>query len=356
MLYKIARKLTTEYIDDLSFADRTGGMVRVMNDSRKGEKTYPIEVNQDKVLGDMQYLRRLVPDTDLKSLMYWEMGSSPSVVANHNMYYDVEAQLKLVCWFNYQRVDPDMYDPSYMVAEIIQAIPFSIGSFECLTAVTCAFAGEDENKGEIFSAYTYTEPESQFFKYPYDYFVLTFDISYRVVRTCFEEGLSSLPVDPVLIYMSRDDAKVVTVAGVSGREYQTYIYASDLTVITDRALHEYSGEDFDFSFTPKAGFDSLFRIDYGREYLRKIDVSNYDVFNITIPSDTNIRLEYIDLSDNDIVVAAYLNALILHCYNTDVNDGFMDISGGVNAAIVDIVTLAYITDMTTNRGWTITHN
>lgn len=356
MLYKVARKLTTEYLDGLTFADRTGGLVRVMNDHRKGEKSFPVEVNQDKVLGDNQYMRELVPDTDLKSLMYWELGSTPTVVEDHNLWYGVEAELKLVCWYNYQLVDPDMYDPAYLIAEIVQNIPFKVGSFECLTAVTCAYAGEDGNKGDIFSAYTYTEPESQFFKYPYDYFVLNFDISYRVVRSCFEEGLSTLPVDPVLITMSGNDVKTIDVYGVSGKEYQIYSYASDGTVLIARALHEYSGESQAYTVTPAAGLVSYFSVDYGREYLRGIDASDQDITNITIPDDDNIRLEYVDLSDNAIVTEAFLIALIDHLYDTEVNDGTLDISGGTNAAIVNIVTLAQITDMTTNRGWTITNN
>jgi len=359
MLYKIARKLTTTYLDGLSFADRTGGLVRVMSDAR-GKKdtlrTYPCEVNQDKVLGDNQYMRKLIPDSDKKSIMYWELGSAPVVVEDHNAYDIYEAGLKLVCWFNYQKVDPDMYDPAFLIAEIKQAIPFKIGSFECLTVVTCNCTGEDGNKGEIFSPYTYHEPESQFYKYPYDYFVLNFDISYRVARNCYEEGLSTLPVDPILISFSQDDAKVFNIAGVSGREYQTKIYADDLTVITAKALHEYSGEDQQISFTPEVGQDSYFRLDYGREYLRKIEAVSQNVINITIPSDTNIRLEYIDLSDNDIIIEAYFIALVLHLYNTGVNNGTLDISGGANVAITDGVTLAYITEMTTNRNWTITHN
>jgi len=35
MLYKVARKITTTYLNGLSFADRTGGLVRIMNDHRK---------------------------------------------------------------------------------------------------------------------------------------------------------------------------------------------------------------------------------------------------------------------------------------------------------------------------------
>jgi len=328
----------------------------MVNDHHKTEKTYPIEVNQDKVLGDMQYLRRLVPDSDLTSLMYWEVGSDPSVVEDHNGYDIMEAQLKLVCWYNYQKVDPDMYDPSYLIAEIKSQIPFKIGNFECLVAVTCSLAGEERNDGSIFTQYTYNDPESQFFKYPYDYFVLTFDIGYRVVRGCESEGLSSLPVSPVLITMTGNDAKTVSLFGVSGREYQIYGYADDLTVLIDRALHEYSGEWQDYTVTPKAGTTSYFRLDYGREYLRGIDMSDQDISDITIPDDDTIRLEYVDLSDNAIATEASLVALIDHLYDTEVNGGELDISGGTNAAITNVVALAQITEMTTNRGWTITKN
>jgi len=136
MLYKVARKLATTYLDTLSFADRTGGLVRVMHDHRVAEKTYPMEVNQDKVVHDEQTMRRLVPNSDLTSVMYWEQVGSPTIVEDHNEWYGVEATLKLVCWYNYQLVDPDLYDPAYLVAEVISAIPFSIGSFECLAGVT----------------------------------------------------------------------------------------------------------------------------------------------------------------------------------------------------------------------------
>jgi len=360
MLYKIARHIKTEYLDSLSFADRTGGLVRLMNDHRKGEKSFPVEVNQDKVLGDMQYLRGLTPDSTKKSIMYFEQNGAPNVVEDHNEWYGVEATLSLVCWFNYQEVDPDMYDPAYLEAQIVSAIPFKLGSFECLTAVTCAFAGQDHNDGSIFTKYTYNEPESQFFKYPYEYFVLNFDISYRVVRVCDENDIENLPVDPVLIYMSGNAAKTASVAGVSGKEYQLRIYALDGTDITSQALHEFSGEYQDYTVTPKVGVDSLFKIDYGRMYLRKINMPAQDVYRIDIPalpSDASecLRFEYIDLSGNAIVSESYFTLLIAYLYFSDINNGTLAIDGGTNAAITDVVSLAYLTVMAT-RGWTITKN
>jgi len=249
-----------------------------------------------------------------------------------------------------------MYDPSYLIAEIKSTIPFKIGNFDCLVAVTCAFAGEERNDGSVFTQYSYNTAESQYFTYPYDYFVLTFDIGYRVVRGCEEENLSNLPVSPVLITMTGNTAKTVSLYGVSGREYQIYGYADDLTVLIDRALHEYSGEWQDYTVTPKAGTSSLFRLDYGHEYLRGIDMANQNVTSITIPDDDAIRLEYVDLSDNAIAVESVLVALIDHLYDTEVNDGELDISGGTNAAIVDVTALAQIATMVTNRGWTITKN
>lgn len=360
MLYKIARKIQTTYLDTLSFADRTGGLVRTMNDARKGEKAYPIEVNQDKVVGDNQYLRHLVPNSNLTSVMYFEQTGSPTVVEEHNGWYGVEASLSLVCWFNYQKVDPDMYDPAYLVSEIVSAIPLKLGNFECLAAVTCSFSGEEPNDGGIFDKYTYSDAESQYFKYPYEHFVLTFDIGYRVVRDCEEEGLSDLPVDPVLILMSGNDAKTVTIAGVSGKEYQIRAYDANDTDLLALALHEFSGENQDYTVTPTAGLASTFRLDYGREYLRKIDMADSDIYGITLPdkpadADACLRLEYIDLSGNAIVDEAYFTALIDYLYFSGMYDGTLKIDGGTNAAITDVVSLAYLTVMTA-RGWTITKN
>ena len=359
MLYKIARKIKTDYLDGLSFADRTGGLVRMMTDARNGvTSTYPIEYNQDKVLGDAQYMRRLVPNSNKKSVMYFEMGSSPVVTERHNNWYQCESTLKLVCWFNYQEVDPDMYSPEYLIAEIVQTIPFKLGNVECLVGVTCTFAGQDSNDGSIFSRYSYNEAETQFFKYPYDYFVLNFDIDYRVVTDCYDNDLDEVPVDPVLISLAAggSPSKTITVIGVSGKEYQTRVYDANDISILEQTLHEYSGEDQDFTFPPAVLGNSFFRLDYGREYLRAIKCPLQDVNAITIPDDDNIRLEYIDLSDNNIATEQYLIDLIDHCYDTEVNDGYMDISGGTNAVIADVTALAQITTMVDDRGWTITHN
>ena len=361
MLYKIARKIQTSYLDGLSFADRTGGLVRVMNDSRKSERSYPVEVNQDKKLGDNQYLRHLVPDSSLTSVMYFEQTGSPRVVEEHNNWSLYEGSLSLVCWFNYQKVDPDMYDPSYLKAEIKNAIPFKIGKVGCINTITCSISGDSENDGGIFDKYSYTDSESQYFKYPYEYFVLELDISYRLVNDCYEEGLSDLPVDPVLILMSGNDAKTVTVAGVSGREYQLRAYDTNDADLIAQSLHEYSGEVQDYTVTPNAGLNSVFRIDYGREYLRKIDMSDQDVYGITIPSKPStykecLRFEYIDLSDNKIVSEAYFTSLIDYLYFSEIKGGTLKIDGGTNAAITDVVSLAYLTVMETTRNWTITKN
>ena len=356
MLYKIARKIKTDYLDSLSFADRTGGLVRVMNDHRKSEKSYPIEFNQNKVLGDNQYMRKLVPDSRYKSVMYFEQGSSPTVTEQHNNWYGVEAQLKLVVWFNYQEIDPDMYDPTYLISEVVQAIPFKIGNFECLVGVTCSYAGQDTNDGSIFSQYTFNEPESQFYKYPYDYFVLNFDVSYRVVTNCYQEDLSLLPIDPVLITMKSGANKSLQISGVSGKEYQIEVYGTGDVTITASALHEFSGALQTYSYNNAVVASSYVKIDYGREYLRSIDVPDMQVTNITIPDDDNIRLEYIDLSGNNIVTEQYLIDLVDHLYDTEVNNGTLDISGGTNAAMTDLPTLAKMADMIATRGWTITNN
>lgn len=356
MLYKIARKLTKDYLDGLSFADRTGGLVRTMLDNRKGEKSYPVENNQDKELGDKQYMRRLVPDSNLTSLMYWEVGSPPTVVETHNRRDEVEASLKLVCWFNYQKVDPDMYDPAYLIAAITNVIPFHIGNFECLAAVTCTYAGQDANDGGVFTKYTYNEPESQFYKYPYDYFVLNFDVSYWVVKDCHEKSIASLPVSPVMIYASGNADKVFTVAGVSGREYQFRVYAGDETTLRALALHEFSGENQNYEITPKVGQLTIFRLDYGREYLTRIDMPEQGVTHIVIPSDLNIRLSYVDLSENNIISEGYLMNLINHIYDTEVNEGYLDISGGTNAPITFVNTLAKIDELINDRGWEVLYN
>lgn len=358
MLYKIARKLTDDYIDTLSFADRTGGLVRVMKDSRKGGKTFPVEINRDKAVGDMQYLRALTPDSTKKSIMYWEVGSPPDLIEAHNAYNSYQATLKLVCWFNYQKVDPDMYDESFLIAEIKKTIPFKIGSFDCLAAVTCNHEGQDENKGDIFSAYTYNEQETQFFTYPYDYFVMNFEITYRVVNDCYDEGLSDIPADPLLISLSAGGApsKTITVAGVSGKEYQTMVYDVNNIPVLAQALHEYSGEDQDITFPPAGIGNSFFRLDYGVEYLRSIKCPLQDVNAITIPDNDNIRLEYVDLSVNAIATEQYLIDLIDHCYSLGTYDGEIDISGGTNAAITNVTALAQIATMVNSRGWTITYN
>lgn len=360
MLYKIARKIKTEYLDSLSFADRTGGLVRTMNDHRKGEKKYPIEINQDKELGDNQYLRHLVPDSNLKSVMYFEMNNPPSLAESHNSWDLYEAGLSLVCWFNYQKVDPEMYDPSYLISEINAAIPFKIGKIGCINTVTCDFAGQDHNDGAIFDKYTYTESESQFFKYPYEYFVLNFDISYRIAKDCSEEDISDITIDPVLLYISRDDDMELTIGGVSGKEYQLHIYASDNTDITAKSVHEYSGEDNIISVTPIAGKDTILKIDYGQEYLRKIDVSDKYIIGLTIPNkpltmEECLQISYIDLSDNDIIDESYFTALIDYLYFSEINNGTLLLDGGSNAAITDVVSLAYLVVLA-SRGWTITNN
>jgi len=117
-----------------------------------------------------------------------------------------------------------------------------------------------------------------------------------------------------------------------------------------------SGEAQDHTFTPKAGLISSFWIGYGKEYLRKIDAIDQDIYQISISSDDTTRLEYVDLSNNKIIADIFLNDLVSHLYNTGVCGGYLDISGGTNASITDIVTLAYILEMVTNREWTIDKN
>lgn len=167
-------------IETLNFVDKIAGVVKPVTytDKEGNEKTFPVAVGGETPCNPGDYTD-LVPDSKKISIIYFEDGGIDVINAGCN-YVDCEATLKLVCWCNLARINADYRDAQALKIRIIQAIPKRLANSDWATKILVLFAGEETKGKDIFSQYSYSEPDSQYLMYPYDYFALNYRIRYSI--------------------------------------------------------------------------------------------------------------------------------------------------------------------------------
>lgn len=185
-------------IENLPFMDRTAGLVRIVKRQEVGEKgtivkTFPVDCDvsqKDCVSGKYT---DLIPNTKYKSIHYFEdMGVTPS--GQDQLNFDFDARLRLVGWLNLQKLGKTTCSVSHLaIAAILKKI--SSGNFNSFpfTRIQIKCSGIEPKTAAIFSKYSYAEEISQYLLYPYDYYAMNFNVSFRVPYKCIDDWQSSLP-------------------------------------------------------------------------------------------------------------------------------------------------------------------
>lgn len=171
MLYDIG-EIFKGYLSTIDWADRVGGLVQ------------PISPGEDKVfpayLSEGRYTE-MTPDSKLKSVLYVEGVGEPNIDEMTSRRYKASARVRVVCWYNLKRINPDAL-PSELMYEVINAIPHSIRNNGVIIVASIMLSSFGVGNS-AFSAYTYDE-QKQYTVYPYGAFYVDYEVTAWVSPSC----------------------------------------------------------------------------------------------------------------------------------------------------------------------------
>jgi hypothetical protein len=191
MIRKIVKEILP-YLSVLNFSETVAGCVTTLSVNRPAKdnkvviKKYPVYINTNKDVCDNSDYIALVPNSDKKSIIYFEENGIRSKMINNNLI-EITANVKLIFWCNLKRINSTFTDAELLKLNIIKAIPDTIANIFPYSFVRINYIGEDAKNVSIFSKYTYNEEEKQYLIYPFDYFALNYEILFQVGKNCVED-------------------------------------------------------------------------------------------------------------------------------------------------------------------------
>jgi hypothetical protein len=186
-----------QYIETLAGLVQTETAQKQKSKSELIERSFPVYCPQTEPC-DPNNIEPLVPDKDKKSLFYFERRGDILYTGREKGFNNFTAQLDLVGWLNPKKLGSNECSiQAPIVAEMVRLLnrkafndpggvyskmsisPFSLKSKEPV----------------IFSKYKYSDKFYNLLEYPYDYFSITFSVSFSLHDNCIDEFLIS-PEEP----------------------------------------------------------------------------------------------------------------------------------------------------------------
>lgn len=176
-------------INNLPFIDKYAGVVRVIKFKSTTGKigSFPADCKTtfDECSKGKRYLD-LCPDSSKKSVLYLE-DSGLRQVSKNGLIQQYEAQFNLVCWLNLPKLGvSDCSYSSVAIGAILKnlTIPqFHSGIFQY---IDIKIIGQQPKSTDPFAKYSYDETINQYLMYPYDHFVISFDVSFKFDTRCIK--------------------------------------------------------------------------------------------------------------------------------------------------------------------------
>ena len=184
-------------LNDLPFKDRLVGETYPLKrklGSPSVTKIYPVAINTPTTCDNSRYID-LVPDTTptrKKSIIYCEKLNT-TVLDRDTRYFFIEERWRLVCWMNMKIINKNYTTVYPFLQTVLKRIPAEYGNYGKWIDVYFDYISQVPDS-DIFSKYTYDEPEKQFMIYPFGAFALDFAVRYRMAQSC----LIDVTLDPDL--------------------------------------------------------------------------------------------------------------------------------------------------------------
>ena len=191
-------RIIREQIESLPFMDKVGGLVKVVTKQEQSNngfttKTFPVDCNvtsADCISGKYD---DLIPNSKYKSIHYFE-DLGVSISGQDQAFFDFVGKVKLVGWLNLKKLGKTDCNVSHLaqaaILKTIQAKNFN-DSTSGFTRIQIRCDGIEPKTANIFSKYSYPESVTQYLMFPFDYYAMTFTVSFRVPYKCIDDWLVS---------------------------------------------------------------------------------------------------------------------------------------------------------------------
>lgn len=190
-------------LEGLSFVDKIAGLARPMIISVNNEKNEPVQkvfpIACDVSLNDCISGRYqdLIPQSKYKSIIYFEDQGTTIQKASKNWAL-FNSRLNLICWMNLKKLGEcnACTTSTAVILSILAALPeFTINndSYYPIRDIQIVGISEAIKSNAIFNKYSYDEKTTQYLLYPFDFFMLSLSIEYRVNLHCVTEFTIDTP-------------------------------------------------------------------------------------------------------------------------------------------------------------------
>ncbi len=173
----------------LTFLDKITGITKVasVSDGAGNIQKFPIALNTDVSTCSDSQLLDYVPDSTKTSIIYFE-DRGTQVTGWQDGAIGFTANFTLICWFNYNKINPALTNTSLIAANLIKLLPFgNMGNIYPLMGIFLELTSQQSNEGGVFGKYSYKEEINQFITYPYDYVALDLKADFRVRPECVDD-------------------------------------------------------------------------------------------------------------------------------------------------------------------------
>ena len=178
-------EILKSYLATVPFADRVAGLckpLKVMDGTV--EKTIPAYFRDTKTACLTDDYVNLLPDSKLMSIMFFEDNGFRQV-GYYPRYMEFEADLRLVVWWNYEKVNVNVSSPTTLVTSILKKLVGYLPNTNNYNALIVEYLGQEQRTAP-YDRYTLSEAEHQYMTYPYDAVVLNFRVNFRMALDCID--------------------------------------------------------------------------------------------------------------------------------------------------------------------------
>ena len=174
---------------NLDWFDRVCGMVETISEKvavvggGTNVKQYPAYRNAgQRGCNAANDYTRCIPETALRSLLYME-ANEPQQTAHTFKYDEFTMRVNIVLWLNLKKLNPSYMDASDFVDELMGNLPKQLANTTPYHTIRLRLASCQRDLG-MMTKYSYDEAESQMFIYPFDFSVVSVDITFRRTANC----------------------------------------------------------------------------------------------------------------------------------------------------------------------------
>ena len=191
MIGNIIEYIVTE-LKNLNFCnaanDKIYGLSKILIIKKdKLEKKIPAIINLRKTTCNASDYIDLIPNTNIRSLVYFE-DQGTNLIDSNCRYYYFRSNIRLVYWCNLKLINKNYLSTEPIQAVIIRELKqLNIASFDYISQIRIDIDKPVTKEMQIFGKYDYNEGEKQYLIYPYDYFAIDFFIDWALAESCIDD-------------------------------------------------------------------------------------------------------------------------------------------------------------------------